>query len=126
MTDILQNGLNWLNGVRNAHMTNTVTYARGESTVQLPATVGKTVFRQSDEFGLVMHFETRDFLVSTADLVLDGQRVLPCPGDRITQSEDGKDYIYEVMSPGGEPHFRYSDPYMKVLRIHTKNVGGEE
>ena len=31
--------------------------------------------------------------------------------------------LYEVMAPGGEPPFRYSDPYRRTLRIHTKHVG---
>jgi len=31
--------------------------------------------------------------------------------------------IYEVMSPGNEPHFRWSDTYRQTLRIHTKHVG---
>jgi len=30
-----------------------------------------------------------------------------------------------VMAPGKEPAWRYSDPYRKTLRIHTKHVDTE-
>lgn len=125
MTDMLRAGLDWLDSVRNEHMTCTVTFARGESTVQVSATVGKTEYSQTDEYGIERRFETRDFLIRTADLQLDEKAVLPSVGDRITQTEGDKDYVYEVLSPGGEPHYRYCDPYMKTLRIHTKLVGEE-
>ena len=34
--------------------------------------------------------------------------------------------LYEVMAPGSEPHFQFSDPYRRTLRIHTKQVDVEE
>ena len=36
---------------------------------------------------------------------------------------DGR--TYEVMAPGGEPVWRWSDPYHQVYRIHTKCVSEE-
>jgi len=35
-------------------------------------------------------------------------------------------FIYEVMAPGNEPPWRYSDPYRRTLRIHTKLIGAEQ
>jgi hypothetical protein len=32
-------------------------------------------------------------------------------------------FVYEVNAPGGQPPWRYSDPYRKALRIHTKHIG---
>ena len=32
---------------------------------------------------------------------------------------------FEVMAPGGEPVWRWSDPYHQVYRIHTKCVSEE-
>ena len=34
-------------------------------------------------------------------------------------------FVYEVLAPGNEPHYRYSDPFRQVLRIHSKHVGTE-
>ena len=36
---------------------------------------------------------------------------------------DGR--TYEVMAPGGEPVWRWSDPYHQVYRIHTKCITEE-
>ena len=69
--------------------------------------------------------ESRDFLVLAADLVLAGKAELPRAGDRIRETDGGQIFLYEVMAPGGEPPWRYSDPYRRALRIHTKFVGME-
>jgi hypothetical protein len=34
-------------------------------------------------------------------------------------------FVFEVNAPGGQPPFRYSDPYRRVLRIHTKHIATE-
>lgn len=122
MTDMLRAGLSFLNAQRHAHMSSSVTYARGAFSVVLNATIGKTAFRQTDDYGVIRRYEMRDFIVQASDLVLNTETVLPEPGDKITQTENDIDYVYEVMSPGDEPHYRFSDAYMMVLRIHTKLV----
>ena len=54
---------------------------------------------------------------------------LPKAGDRIKEaSGEGRgstSYIYEVLAPETEPAYRFSDPYRRTLRIHTKQVGTE-
>ncbi|MBE3123763.1 MAG: hypothetical protein IMZ65_03080, partial [Planctomycetes bacterium] len=50
---------------------------------------------------------------------------LPERGDRIREPQDGKTFVYEVMAPGKEPHYRFSDLYRRTLRIHTKQVATE-
>jgi hypothetical protein len=72
-----------------------------------------------------LHVESRDYLVRAAPLVLNGVTELPKRGDQIHEMTDGVIFIYEVMGPGDEPHFRYSDPYRRTLRIHTKQVDTE-
>ncbi|MCC6910377.1 MAG: hypothetical protein IT430_20775 [Phycisphaerales bacterium] len=106
-------------------MTRTITYHRGNSSVQLQATLGQTSFEQSDEYGIVQKVESRDFLVRTGDLILEGQMVLPSAGDLIRDMEAGSVFVCEVSAPGHEPPFRYSDPYRKALRIHTKHIATE-
>jgi len=131
MSGLLEKGSNWLEVQRHEHLTRTVVYQRGSESVELAATVGRTLFEQADEFGVVHRTESRDFLVRAADLVLEGIPALPKAGDRIRETAGDQTFVYEVMafgSPTGgrpEPPFRYSDPYRRTLRIHTKHVGTE-
>lgn len=125
MADLLEQGAAFLDDRRHAHLTRTVTYERGVDSVDLAATVGRTVFEQADESGFIRKVESRDFLVRRADLVLGGNETLPKAGDRVREPDGSTVQVYEVMAPGGEPPFRYSDPYRKVLRIHAKLVATE-
>jgi len=122
MADLLQTGSDWLADQLKTHAGRTVTYRRGTDTVAVTATIGRTEFEVDDEFGVLRKIESRDFLILAADLVLNGQAVLPERGDEIDETQGGVTYTYEVMAPGKEPHFRYSDPYRKTLRIHTKQT----
>ena len=129
MADLLQKGLAWLDDQRHAHMTQTVLYVRDAEnasyTVELLATIGRTEFEQADEFGVIHKLQSRDFLIRAADLVLNSELTLPKPGDRVRETVGAQTFVYEVMAPGGEPPWRYSDPYRKTLRIHTKHIGTE-
>jgi len=125
MADLLQQGAAFLDDRRHEHLTRTVTYERGASTVDLAATVGRTVFEQADESGFIRKVESRDFLVRRTELILGGSETLPKSGDRVREADGSQTQVYEVMAPGGEPPFRFSDPYRNTLRIHTKHVGTE-
>lgn len=125
MADLLEQGMTFLDEKRHQHMTRAVVYARGASSVEVAATLGATTFEQADAFGIVQNIESRDFLIRTADLVLDGAQTLPKAGDRIRDTSAEQIYVYEVMAPGSEPSFRFSDPYRKALRIHTKHIATE-
>lgn len=125
MTDLLEKGSTWLEDQRTRHLTRLVTYQRGANSVDVKATIGRTIFEQADDFGVIQKTESRDFLVLAADLVLNGERVLPKAGDRVREVQGDQVFIYEVMAPGMEPPFRYSDAYRQTLRIHTKHVATE-
>jgi len=123
MTDMLQEGMAWLAAQRKAHMSKTVTYKRGDSSVQIAATPGSTVARLPDAYGMEIRVVMRDYLITAADLVLDGQTVEPEPGDQVEEIIGSKTYVHEVTSPGAdEPCWRYSDPYHNTIRVHTKHV----
>jgi len=126
VADLLQKGSDWLEGMRTAHASRPVVYVRGTDSVEVAATVGKTVFRLDKGYGVIERLEARDYLVSGADLVLGGALALPKAGDRIRETEGDKTFVYEVMAPGGEPCWRWSDPYRRTLRIHTKHVATED
>jgi hypothetical protein len=125
VADLLQQASAWLDRVRKTNLARTVTYGRGEQSVEVQATVGRTDFEAVDAYGAVERTESRDFLVLAADLVLAGTAVLPEPGDRVREVQDGKTYVYEVMAPAKEPCWKWSDPYRRTLRIHTKEVAIE-
>lgn len=122
MADLLTRGSELIDRTRRAHLSRTVVYRRSDDSVDLLATVGSTAFDRTDEYGVVHRIESRDYLVAAADLVLAGEAVTPKPGDRITETGEARVHEYEVMSPGDEPAWRYSDPQRRTLRIHTKFV----
>jgi hypothetical protein len=122
MVDMLKNGMSWLESQREKHLASLVLYRRGgDASAEVPATIGKTLFRIEDEYGRVVRYESRDFLITAKMLVLNGTIVLPERGDEII--DDG--FIYEVMAPASEPEWRYSDSFRNTLRIHTKQTGKE-
>jgi hypothetical protein len=129
MADLLQKGLSWLDDQRHAHMTQTVLYVRDTENasyvVELLATIGRTDFEQVDEFGIVHKLQSRDFLIRATDLVLNNELTLPKAGDRVRETVGTQTFVYEVMAPGAEPPWRYSDPYRQTLRVHTKHVSTE-
>jgi len=120
--DLLTRGSELIDRMRRAHLSRTVVYRRGDDSAEVAATVGSTAFERADEYGVMHRIESRDFLIAAADLVLAGTATLPKPGDRITETSDTTVHEYEVMAPGGEPAWRYSDPQRLTLRIHTKFV----
>ena len=129
MPDLLQRGSDWLEDQRTKHATKLVTYQRGVvgdgPSVQVQATIGKTAFDVDNGAGALLRVESRDYLVLAVDLVLEGEQTPPKQGDTIRESMGQTVMVYEVMAPGSAPHFRFSDPYRKTLRIHTKFVSQE-
>lgn len=120
MADLLEQASLWLDDQRRRFMSRTVSYARGEASAEVLATVGRTTFDVADDYGVVQHWESRDYLVLAEDLADFG---LPERGDQIIEVVGGQTLVYEVMAPGGETPWRWSDPYHRTLRIHTKQVG---
>lgn len=126
MPDLLKAASAWLEDMRTTHASRTVAYVRGVESVEISASIGKTVFRLDKGYGVTERIEARDYLMLAADLVLGGAAALPKAGDKIREAEGGKTFIYEVMAPGNEPCWRWSDPYRRTLRIHAKHVDTED
>ncbi len=125
MGDLLDRGSAFLEEQRHRHMSRTVVYKRGAEAKELQATIGKTEFEQADEAGLIHRTESRDFLIRAVDLDLGAGPILPRAGDQVRETVGATLFVYEVNAPGGQPPFRYSDPYRRTLRIHTKHIGTE-
>lgn len=125
MTNLLETGSSWLADQMKSHASVDVVYERGAEQVAAKATIGKTEFELDDGSGVVVRIQSRDYLIHAADLQLSGSPTLPVAGDRIRETQGGTTFVYEVMAPGNEPHYRYSDAFRKLLRIHTKHVATE-
>jgi len=126
MGDLLDDGLAWLAEQLKAHASRTVVYRRGANEVTVQATVGRTLLKLDDGYGGVrMEWTDRDFVIAADDLVLGGEKTLPQRGDQVRETVDGQTLVYEVLAPGSEPEWRWSDPHRRLLRIHTKQVGVE-
>ena len=119
MVDLLEQSSAWLDDQRRRLLSRPVVYSRAGDSAETLATVGRTSFEASDDEGVVQEWESRDFLILTADLADFG---LPQPGDRIAETDGQQTLVYEVMALPSQTPWRYSDPYRKTLRIHTKQV----
>ena len=124
VVDILETGVNWLDGIRQTHLAQSVVYKRDWETITVTATLATTTYEVADEDGLLIQAKSTDFLIAASDLVLGEGRITPRIGDQIVRVVDGEDVVFEVLDLGGVGHYRPSDPYGKVLRIHTKQIGG--
>ena len=123
MSDRMETAMDWLAGKRKTFITEIVTYRRGEDEVELSATIGRTIFRLPEGYGVEVRVETRDFLITAADLILDGSLIEPKAGDEIDRTVGSAIHTFEVMSPGAdEAAWVYSDGYRYTLRIHTKRI----
>lgn len=126
MPDLLRTGSDWLAEMLKEHASRPVAYRRGAEEVTVQTTIGRTLLKLDDGYGGVrMEWTDRDFLIHAADLVLGGNATLPERGDVIRETQGGKTFVYEVMAPGKEPAWRWSDVFRKVLRVHAKQVGVE-
>jgi len=125
VTDLLRKSSEWLEDQRTKHTASTVEYVRGDQCVEIAATVGKTTFEVDEGHGVLVQHESRDFLLLAAELRMDAVATLPQRGDRIRETQGSVVYVYEVLAPGKEPCWRWSDPYRKTLRIHSKQIATE-
>lgn len=122
MADLLDKGSKWLGRQRREHAAQEVVYLRGGSSVGVPATIGQTDFQRDDGNGFPLTFQSVDFLITAADLVLDGIPVTPERGDQVITGRIDEGVVYELMDNLGGPAWKYADAYRRVYRIHTKQV----
>ena len=113
---MIKSGIEALRAIQMANVASEVVYRRlGGEALSIKAVVGRTVFRSSDESGIWTRIEMRDFIVGKA--LIDFE---PQVGDEI----EFLGCTYEVLSPNGEPAWRWSDAFHTAYRIHAKHTGG--
>jgi hypothetical protein len=116
LADLLRIGSQWLEQQREAHCSSPVEYRRGEQSLTVNATFGRTTVDVADESGLSINSHVWDFLILADVLGFE-----PASGDVI--AADGRQF--EVLGLGGEGCWRWSDPYQVTYRIHTKDIGAD-
>ena len=98
-------------------------YRRDGQEISVLAEVGRTQFQVQQEVGALLDADSRDYLISVSDLVLDGDQVEPTDGDLIVETVGGATRTFRVSSLGDEPCFVWDDGFADRFRIHTKLVG---
>ena len=125
MAHLLERASAWLDDQRTRHASRVVSYVRGSRTLDVSATIGRTMFEVDDGCGVLVQHESRDFLILAADFVLDDQPILPQRGDQVREAQGNTTFVYEVMAPGNGPCWRYSDAFRRTFRVHTKQIDTE-
>lgn len=110
---MLDDATKWLDTQRRQHLSIPVVYrCRDGRKFEIAATLGRTLFRAENEYGVTIRTESRDFI--TSNLPNDPER-----GEKIIYA--GR--IYEILAPNGECCWRWSGANHNVRRIHTKEIG---
>jgi hypothetical protein len=117
MANILKTGIGFLANKLKAHASETVIYKRGADSISICASFGKTDYKIEDDAGLKIGGQVTDFLFEVEDLIIEGLLTVPKAGDRI--EVDGRTYEALFINDGC---WRYSDPFGKIIRLHTKEV----
>lgn len=114
---MLDSGSLWLDTVQAASEGVAATYRRGAAEVELTdVVVGQTPIGTDFGVGIIQTWQTRDFLIQAADLILGGAVTEPEVGDTIEESG----VIYRVTEADDGRPWRYSDEATRLmLRVHT-------
>jgi len=126
VANIIRQGAEWMRGMRKAYTAVRVTYTRGDASVALDVSIGKSLIETDDGHGATIVVERRDFIIPVADLVLGGERVKPLAGDQIRETVDDVVHVHEVMGAGKEPPAVYGDGHKLTWRAHTAQVDTEK
>lgn len=99
-----------------------VTYWRGSDFVSVTATPAEERYLVDDGEGYLQQMHARDYLLAASDIDFGGGATPPARGDLIKETIGGAVHTYEVVALGGESHYRYMDPGLSMVRVHTKLV----
>ena len=114
MSNLLSDGMNWLEAQMTQHCSTPVNYQRGDSSVTVDAVLGKTDYQILDDSGFETGAFIWDFIILAADLGFE-----PAVGDVIVHS--GRQF--EVMRLAGQDCWRWTGITQAAYRIHSKEIG---
>lgn len=102
-----------------------ITYRRGAASVSITAVIGQTEFASEIDEQSQATWVARDYLIASADLIIEGLQTLPQTGDTIEEEIGGKAITYEVLSMTSGQCYSFQDVQETELRVHTKKIGAE-
>ncbi|MDI1342504.1 MAG: hypothetical protein PSV22_00175 [Pseudolabrys sp.] len=128
MGNMLSDADRFLTSQMRKHAATEVVYARGDDSVTVMATVGRTQREIEDASGSVHRWDARDYLITASDLRLGGLVVEPQEGDRIIEKGEGRStVIHEVRAAfSGQAPWSWSDSSRTTVRVHTAYLGIED
>ena len=127
MVNLFDQAAAWVAAQTKAHASQSVVYRRGDDTVPIQAAPGRTVYESLDRDGVTAKIESADWLITTADLILAGQNVLPKRNDLIEFTLNGIKNTFKVLPMSKDiPEFTYCDKgTQSMIRVHTKLIDQE-
>lgn len=114
--------LTWL-GRAGASTKTAITYSRpstGQSLSGISATVGSTPYETVGSDGVIVAYQSRDYIFAASVLTFDGGSTftLPAENDMITEAASG--LVYRVSVPSGSNHYERLGPNGEAFSVHTK------
>lgn len=120
MSDMIADGIEYLDDVRKSYVSQSVVYARGGSTLSIVATPSQQEHAVDNLDGTITTLVSTSWIITVADL---SSLAPPKRGDQVRWTRSGTTHVYEVMGPGGSPVYEDADPYQQCYKVHTKYVG---
>lgn len=120
---LLNRGSRWLDGKTATAGADTYKYWRGSADVDVDAVMGSTPIGFALSGTIVQSWQSTDFLVPAAQLLLGGHAIEPEKGDRIEATINGATVRFVVAQTDDQRCFRWSDPVLReTYRIHTREA----
>ena len=115
MVNFLGNGMAWLESQRKAHLSSSVVYRRGATSILLQATIGSSRHQIATRSDMYTEVQSRDYLVAVADLQTAGLWP-PQRGDKV---EEGG-VVYATLPVSGDVVWSPLSGFGGTARVHTK------
>lgn len=101
------------------------TYTQDGQSATLTVVPGGRTTRAQNAEGVITTSKDSDFILATAELLIDDVAVLPKRRDKITiEDVNGITRKFEVVGQAGERHYDPVDQYGVMLRVHTVEIKG--
>jgi len=128
MGDMLQWGFAKQSEWLKASASQTVTYTRGNASVEILATYGRKPLKIDDGMGGIrLEWTDMSFTFPAADFHFAyGDTIEPQRGDLVTMTISGQAQTFEVLPFGSEPCWRWDNGYQIRLFVHTKHIDTEQ
>jgi hypothetical protein len=126
MPNLLQRSATWFGGKLQSAGGRTITYGRHDLSFTATGTPNKVDYEVDvdPQTGLAISATFYDWTFTFSELGFDNDDSLfeAIPGDQISETLDGVDYVYEAAPPAKRKVFEWLDSAGIVVVVHTKLV----